>query len=248
MFSTRVADPGVGTRRAREGGARPTCSRSRRFPARRTARPARAARSTAAHAEPPLRLRSSPQPTRKNAGPDVGEQPGQPAMPPAATPRSPLRRARASTRRPRRGTRRRPSAWAARNSRSSGVLRDELTRDRQREHDVGAGPRREVQVGALRHRGAPRVDDHEVRARARCACVTSGGKCVLLTAGFAPQTTTSRGVHDVERVGREHVAEHLVPRLAEGRRADRVVDSRCAEAPRTAASAATVCSAGADEL
>ena len=84
-----------------------------------------------------------------------------------------------------------PSACASRNARSSRRHARELARDRQREHDIGAGPRREMEVGALAiavRRGSTTTSC----APPRCAFVTSGGKCVLLTAGFAPHTTTSR--------------------------------------------------------
>ena len=123
----------------------------------------------------------------------------------------------------------------------------ELARDGEREDHVGAGPRREMQIGARLAMPVRRGSTTTSCAPSRCACVTSGGKCVLLTAGFAPHTTTSRAC-STSRGSAEsipsNISSHALPCVA----AQIVSSTTVAPSIPNSRVGSTVCSAGAEEL
>ena len=207
----------IGRRRrgARRGRCRPTCSRSTPLPGTPNCPVEHRQREDGGARGPTVARPLEPPTDAEVRRPDVGQQTGQPCDDCRADARHRFGRARASTRRRRRGTRRRLRRARARNARSSAVLRDELARDRQREHDIGPGPRRDVQVGALRHRGAARVDDDELRARLLRAPDQRREVRVADGRVRAPDDDQLR-VDDVERVGREHVRRTSRPTPCRG--------------------------------
>src|SRR6185369_2970238 len=136
------------TSRAEFAGSSPAASRASRShafellivnpPPRTPNFPATAGRArTAATADPPLRLRSRPQPQRTAAGRE-----------------SAYSRAKASIWAA--GTR---AVWAAR-----AIVLEEPADDREREREIRARLRRDVEVGPFGQPRASRVDDDEPRA------------------------------------------------------------------------------------
>ena len=183
--------------------------------------------STDRNDEPPLRFRSSPHPMRMNAGRIDASSSANAAMSVAGTPVTSAVRSSPHE-----------AAAAITSIRASRVRLDErpvdeivlreVPHDPEHERDVGAGPQRQMPIGAPSHRRAPRIDDHEPRARSPSP-LHERREVDVRDRGVRAPDDDEPAVHDVVRVGRQHRPERRLPRRAGGRRADRVEDPRRAE-------------------
>ena len=216
MFSTRGGS-GRCTRRTRETATRPTCWRGPHFPSTPNWPVSTGSANTAAQAEPPFRVRSRPHPTRKYAGRTSASSLGQ------------LRDDGSGDTGDRFGARERPLVRGgkervdtfgvlARGTRGRAGRRRASSRARS-----PARARRQCRVAASRggRRASPSRCDADRRPRAGapacCACRTNGGKCVLLTAGFEPHTTTSRACTTSSGSAESmapNISSHALPKVA----------------------------------
>ena len=190
--------------------------------------PASAGRAnTARLAEPPLRFRSWPQPTRSIAGRIVPYISANCSMSTASSPQT----SAAPLDRPL------PAGGEVLVGAVDPVLHErtidvavalQQRGDRHRQHAIGAWTHREVQVGAGGDRRAPRIDDHQLRAGSP-AILDHRRQVRMRHVGIGAPHHDQLAVLQVRRVSRRHGAVRAIPRLADHRRADRDVGSCRAE-------------------
>ena len=203
--------------------------------------------STDRNDEPPLRFRSSPQPMRMNAGRIDASSSANAAMSSAGDAGD-----IGGAPEPPRGGRRDHLVRAGRvrvdERPVDEIVLREVPHDPEHERHIGAGPQRQMPIGAPSHRRAPRIDDHEPRARSPSP-LHERREVDVRDRGVRAPDDDEPAVHDVVRVGRQHRPERRLPRRAGGRRADRVEDSRRAElVEQTPCEAARRPAVPADEL
>ena len=162
----------------------------------------------ARHDEPPLRLRSGPQPMRSRAGRAEATSSASSSI------LTPPRRTRP---RPRRPATRGGGQVLLDPARVGGaellVHHAPLLQQAGHgvgEHDIGARAHGEVQVGAVGHAGPARIDDHQPGAVALGLGQERQEVGVRDGRVGAPDDDEAAD-RDVQRIGREHVAEGVVP-------------------------------------
>ena len=87
----------------------------------------------------------------------------------------------------------------------------QMTHHAEHERDVGAGPQREVPVGAARHRGATGIDDDEPRALSP-SLLHERREVDVRDRGVRAPHDHELAVHHVQRIGREHRSERRAAR------------------------------------